>query len=74
MKSCLNCKYAEWAKTSSGRLHPSGEGYCKYVVLIQRLPESMYWAGSEPKVYGGFINRKKLLDSHCATFNRKREE
>lgn len=27
MKNCINCKYAEWSRTESGRLHPSGDGH-----------------------------------------------
>jgi len=29
-EQCLNCKYAAWDKTDSGRLHPSGGGLCVY--------------------------------------------
>lgn len=27
---CDGCRFAEWEKTASGRLHPSGHGRCAY--------------------------------------------
>jgi transcriptional regulator NrdR family protein len=28
MKNCTECVHANWLRTKSGRLHPSGEGKC----------------------------------------------
>jgi hypothetical protein len=71
MKRCLECKYAEWDKTITGGLHPSGNGKCKYNYCVPVLPQSMYWCGGDPKTSGGFISRKKELDDHCVYFNIK---
>lgn len=27
MKNCTDCKHAEWKRTASGKLHPSGAGF-----------------------------------------------
>ncbi len=72
MKSCLHCKYAEWNKTASGRLSPSGDGKCTYEYRIPQLPASMYWTGrSDPVPCGGYINRKNELKNHCPYFAYK---
>ena len=70
MKSCLNCKHAEWLKTAGGRLHPSGEGKCKFPYKLPPLPTAMYWI-SKPFVGGGYINRRKELKDHCPHFARE---
>jgi hypothetical protein len=67
MKSCTNCKYAEWKKTASGRLHPSGDGRCQFTYKLPPLPQSMYWIGS-PSPCGGHINRKNDLKDHCVYY------
>ncbi len=71
MKSCLYCKYAKWAKTASGRLHPSGDGRCMYPWKMPRLPQCMYWIGSEPYPPGGFITRKSDWKDHCVYFTKE---
>lgn len=68
MKNCMNCKYAEWSKTATGKLHPSGDGRCKYPYKVPDLPLSMYWVGNAPTPNGGAINRKQELSGHCAYF------
>jgi len=71
MKNCTSCQYAEWAKTASGKLHPSGNGQCKYKYKVPALPQSMYWLGRcDPIPNGGRINRHKELKDHCAYFGR----
>ena len=71
MKSCLDCKYADWKRTESGRLHPSGDGKCKYEWKSPQLPQSMYWiARHAPSPCGGNIERKKELEDHCAYFSK----
>jgi hypothetical protein len=37
----LDCKYAEWRRTVTGRLHPSGDGRCVKQVAVPLLPASM---------------------------------
>lgn len=77
MKNCDRCKYAEWARTAAGKLHPSGDGKCIYPVKLPALPASMQWQGDFgriPHPCGGSINRRKELGEHCATYQRKETE
>ena len=68
MKTCVNCKYAKWRRTSAGKLHPSGDGLCGYEYKIPPLPQSMYWICNSPKPCGGNINRSEELKEHCAYY------
>ena len=68
MKHCLDCKYAEWQKTTAGKLHPSGDGRCKYPWKMPPLPASMYFYSGETTPCGGHISRKEELDKHCVYF------
>jgi len=70
MKNCTNCKHADWNKTASGRLHPSGDGRCAYPYKMPELPASMYWIRKAPAPHGGHINRRDDLKDHCAYFTR----
>lgn len=74
MKSCTHCKHAQWDKTAAGRLHPSGDGKCGYVVApLPKLPASMRWErwlDGPPKPMGGHINRHQQLRDHCTYFER----
>lgn len=54
---CVDCKFANWQRTSSGRLHPSGDGRCEWKVPAIHLPVSMYFFGSFTPS-GGHINRR----------------
>lgn len=67
MKNCMGCKYADWQRTSNGRLHPSGDGKCTYPYKLPQLPESMYFINT-PHVCGGQINRKKTFKDNCAYY------
>lgn len=69
MKSCLDCKWAKWAKTVSGKLHPSGDGTCMYPYKKPVLPASMYWVYDE-KHCGGSINRHEQLKEHCVYYGK----
>jgi len=71
MKNCTDCKHAEWERTKAGRLHPSGDGRCKYPYKVPPLPAAMYWWGSgRPMISGGHINRREELPEHCPYFER----
>lgn len=65
MKDCTRCKWADWERTESGRLHQSGDGRCTKMVYFPQIPASYYWVGTVPKPSGGFINRRKSLRTHC---------
>ena len=66
MKNCTKCKYAEWEKTKTGRLHPSGEGKCTYPYFFGKLPASMCWINCH--VSGGNINRRIDLEEDCVYY------
>lgn len=70
MKRCVGCISADWLKTATGKLHPSGNGYCVKKIIIPPLPASMYWLSS-PQPFGGLINRRRELNEHCPYFARK---
>ena len=64
--TCCGCRYAEWRKTTAGRLHPSGDGRCGYVVTIPPIPISMWWGGGDlPRPRGGEISRREALRNPC---------
>ena len=65
MKTCVGCKYALWKYAKGLRLHPSGDGTCKYPYNVPKLPASMYWIGATPMPSGGYINRRKDFEEHC---------
>lgn len=75
MKNCTGCRYADWARTAAGKLHPSGDGQCRYVVTLPPLPASMHWlsgdAPSAPRPFGGFINRRRDNGTHCTYYMRE---
>ena len=70
MKNCTHCKHAVWERTAAGKLHPSGDGMCKYPWKMNPLPQSMYWV-TLMSPCGGAINRKEELRDHCVYFSRK---
>ncbi len=72
MKTCKDCKYAEWKRSSNGRLHPDKSGSCNYPYAIPALPQSKYWIGGQPSPCGGQIERGKDLKDHCIYFQQKK--
>ena len=71
---CTTCRFAEWQTTASGRLHPSGDGRCKWELPRVNLPVAFYFFGtpdkhSLPRPSGGYINRKRLQP--CPAWNLK---
>lgn len=72
MKNCMGCKYAEWNRTKTGALHPSGDGYCRYPWKLPPLPASLHWMGTaEPTPYGGCISRREEFKDHCPYYVRE---
>ena len=69
MKNCKGCKYADWQRTAAGKLHPSGDGRCKYPWKMPLLPASMYWLGSA-RPSGGRISRRENFEDHCPYYTR----
>lgn len=70
MKNCTHCKHAEWKKTATGRLHPSGDGKCLYVYKVPKLPACKFWLSGDPRPCGGHISRKEELKEDCVYFQR----
>jgi hypothetical protein len=72
MKDCTDCIYADWQRTESGRLHPSGDGKCQKIIVIPKLPPCWHWAGcSPPSLCGGHINRRQPLSEHCQFYQER---
>lgn len=72
MKDCTDCASAEWRKTASGRLHPSGDGRCLYEPKMPAIPASKSWfMARKPELTYGFINRRRLLDKDCPCYQKK---
>lgn len=60
MSTCDGCKFADWKKTSNGRLHPSKEGKCSRLIAYPpdlRLPVAFTWFGGQAAITGGNITR-----------------
>ena len=73
MKRCNDCKHAEWERTAKGRLHPSGDGKCRYPYKVPPLPACMQWpsmSGKAPSPSFGYINRREELKEHCVYYER----
>jgi len=73
MKDCTHCKYADWKRTELGKLHPSGDGRCQFVIKMPALPGAFYWPFSlsrVPSPAGGWINRRKELKDDCPCYER----
>ena len=71
MRSCKDCKHADWQRTANGRLHRGGFGQCTYEYVMPALPQSKWWLGGKcPIPYGGPIERKKELKDHCVYWAR----
>ena len=67
MKNCTHCVHANWKRTAQGRLHPSGDGRCTKEVKHPPLPASKYFI-SPPTAFGGAINRRQELNTHCTYY------
>ena len=67
---CTDCKFADWKKTAAGRLHPSGDGRCKWELPTVRLPVSQYFIGGKQRSYGGHISRKDDWEQ-CPQYQRE---
>jgi hypothetical protein len=71
MTSCDNCIFADWQRTSNGRLHPNKQGKCTRLEkhpLDMRIPPAFYWGwGSNyaPTPNGGQIERGEAHREKC---------
>jgi len=58
---CDGCKFANWKRTSNGRLHPDGSGKCKWQVKIALPPSANT---------GGYGRDFSQLDSTLTLYGR----
>ena len=71
---CMNCKYAEWERTKSGRLHPDKSGKCSCVVTLPPVPNStatFHYRHDDDTplvVRGGWIWRNEKTGQDCPCF------
>ena len=64
MKNCTECVHANWRRTKTGALHPSGDGECGKEIKIPQLPQAFFFT-IQPFIGGGSINRRRELKDHC---------
>lgn len=66
---CDDCIFADWKRTSNGRLHPDKTGRCKAEIPEIVIPASFYWLSSytrkSPRPSGGYIERGQTIDRAC---------
>lgn len=68
---CERCRFADWKKTATGRLHPDKSGRCTFEWVPPPLPASFYWSGfSALRPSGGFIERGGSIHE-CPTFEAR---
>lgn len=73
MTDCTTCRHANWERTQSGKLHPSGDGRCNRLnahPLDLRIPPAFWWQTPQddhpPRPTGGHINRHRPTRGKCA--------
>ena len=78
MSTCMDCKFADWARTKTGRLHPSGEGMCRHVWApppISAAHRFDFGSRDMPRPRWGRIDRKKPHqtsgENGCKVFQQK---
>lgn len=68
---CMNCEHANWFRTDTGRLHPTGNGKCQWKYTPQPIPAAFYWSVNTPRgPYGGAINRREPI-TYCQIHKAK---
>lgn len=73
---CDTCMYADWKRTSNGRLHPDKTGRCGFVWNPPPLPYAFsfsysYGKGEVPKPNGGYITRGDGRGDGCPCYEMK---
>lgn len=74
MNKCLTCRFADWNKTKTGKLHPDGLGRCTVKIPELVIPKVYYWIGfghGQPRPCGGGIDRREKDDRDCPTYKKK---
>jgi hypothetical protein len=70
--NCKDCKHAQWDKTATGRLRPTGGGRCTVTIEVPPLPQSMFWNSWSGviKPSGGRIDRHNDLRADCHYYEK----
>lgn len=78
---CLKCDHANWLRTNSGRLHPSGQGKCTWQRTIQTpaagLSRGVFGfadRGDPLTLEGSNLWRNDDIHTKCPTFQPKEKE
>lgn len=75
---CDDCKYADWLRTSNGRMHPNKQGQCtvKKKVPIPQSASGFLWdvrhrlENGVLTIEGGGIERGETLRDKCAYYGK----
>lgn len=70
---CVGCRFADWVRTSNGRLHPSGLGKCTWSKTFRIAPTSANNLKTSVDFKGGCIDRKDDGFKECPVFQRGSE-
>ena len=71
---CDKCKWANWNRTKTGRLHPDKSGRCTYKIAVPELPAAFDWGylsyGRKTPIEpsGGYIERGEELKNNCVYY------
>ena len=72
---CFGCRFAQWKRTTDGRLHPDGTGRCTWKLPYVPKAAAYQWIGrpyserpDEPSVSGGYLNRRDLTFDECEVY------
>jgi hypothetical protein len=73
---CMECRFAEWARTKNGRLHPDGNGKCTWRIPEIPIPRAFTinfrYADVIPQPAGGYITRdSQHAIRQCPTFEAR---
>ena len=68
---CVGCKYAEWLRTKTGALHPSGQGTCGYRLVV-KLPGAYSLVGDQSSVALGYGRPNKSLTVEGGRIDRSK--
>ena len=71
--TCDKCKFANWKRTSNGRLHPDGTGRCTYAARHAVPASTPSWGMNLDHdrmmvVQGGHISRGHDWSGPCALY------
>lgn len=65
---CDDCIFADWKRTTNGRLHPDKTGRCKAPLPEYIVPAAFYWFSrmTAPTPDGGYIERGRGINRACS--------